>query len=131
MPNDCYNNVTIGASEDVINMLVENEFLFEKLRPLTAYDNESCIDFWSTKWERSDYKLIEKGITGLKINFTTAWNPPFKLFEYLIETHNAWIKCLWDEEGGESGVFVGKKGEESLIVSWEDWCLEEHFARMG
>ena len=130
MPNDCYNRVTIGGSEDVINMLRENEFLFEKLRPLDTYNNENCVEFWGTKWERTKYKPIKKGDTGLKIRFTTAWNPPFKLFEYLIETYDIWLKCMWDEEGGESGVFVGKKGKEPLIVTWEDWCLEEYYARL-
>lgn len=37
---------------------------------------------------------------------------------------------MWDEEGGESGVFVGKKGKEPLIVTWEDWCLEEYYDRL-
>ena len=131
MPNDCYNTLTIGASEDVINMLVENEFLFDKLRPLGETDIDTRIKFWGTKWERTDYEVIKRGLSGLQIKFNTDWNPPYKLFEYLIETHDIWLKCVWSEEGGRAGTYVGKKGEEALNVIWDDWCLEEWAVRMA
>ena len=54
-----------------------------------------------------------------------------KLFEYLIETHDLWLKCVWSEEGGHAGTYVGKKGEEPLNVIWNDWCLEEWAVRMS
>ena len=131
MPNNCQNNVTIGATEEIITMLTENEFLFDKLRPLENHENQTCVEFWGTKWERTEYEVLKKGPTGLQIKFNTAWNPPYKLFEYLIEKHNIWIKCMWSEEGGNAGVFIGRKGKAAIDVTWKDWSIEEYAFRMS
>jgi len=131
MPNNCENTITIGASEEIINMLVENEFLFDKLRPLENHENHMCVEFWGTKWERTDYEVIKKGTTGLEIRFNTAWNPPYELFNYLIQTHNIWIKCMWSEEGGNAGIYVGRKGKAAIDVVWKDWSIEEYAFRMS
>jgi hypothetical protein len=131
MPNQCQNTITIGATEEIINMLTENEFLFDKLRPLENHENHTCVEFWGTKWERTEYELLKKGTTGLEIRFNTAWNPPYELFNYLIEKHNIWIKCMWSEEGGNAGAYVGRKGKAAIDVMWKDWSIEEYAFRMG
>lgn len=130
MPNDCYNKITIGAPEEIINMLVDCEFLFDTLLPLDNDDPEYCEKFWGTISDRTDYELVQKGKTGLELKFTTAWNPPYKLFNYLIETYDIWLKCVWSEEGGTAGTYITKKGAECLDVAWYDWSLEEWITRM-
>jgi hypothetical protein len=131
MPNNCQNTITIGATEEIINMLTDNEFLFDKLRPLENHENHTCVEFWGTKWERTEYEMLKKGPTGLEIRFNTAWNPPYELFNYLIQKHNIWIKCMWSEEGGNAGIFVGRKGKAAVDVMWKDWSIEEYAFRMG
>jgi hypothetical protein len=136
MPNDCFNNVTIGANPEIIIMLIENEFLFNLLRPVPE-DNDSYdwrIQSWGTQWERTEYSVLKKGSNGLKLRFKTSWNPPYELFNYLIETYDLWLKCSWFEEGGTAGVFVGKYNGNNVEVqqmTWDDWSNEEYSYRMN
>ena len=94
MPNDCFNNLTIGANPEIIIMLLENEFLFNLLRPVPEDNNthDWRIQSWGTKWERTEYSVLKKGSNGLKIRFKTSWNPPYELFYYLIEICQKEIK---------------------------------------
>ena len=143
MPNDCYNNVTIGAEPEIIKMFIDCEFSFKKLRPLPdtpapedykEYWYKWCCENWGTKWDHSEYNLVHRGKKGLNIEFVTAWWPPLELFKFLIDKYKIWIKCEWREEGGLAGVFIGKHtGEDSVIKEfvWEDWCLEEESERMS
>jgi hypothetical protein len=131
MTHVCYNKVTIGASEEIINMLVENKFLFDSLLPLDNDDSEYREKFWGTKTDRTEYELVQKGKTGLEIKFITPLNAPFKIFDYVIETYDVWLKCEWSEQGGTAGTYIGKKGSDYLDVAWYDWSLEEWITRMG
>ncbi len=138
MPNDCWCDVRIGANEEHIQMFVDSQFSFEKLRPKPEgvdWYEWSCTN-WGTKWDRYDYKEKVVGDEGMIISFTTAWSPPTNLFEYLAETyHDVWIRCDWHEEGGYAGVFVAywddeDKKLEVVNTSWKDWCIEEENYRL-
>ena len=139
MPNDCWCDVRIGAHEETIQMLVEAKFSFEKLRPkpqgVDWYD--WCIKNWGTKWDRYEYKVVRQGQAGLELRFTTAWVPPFTLFDYLVETyHDIWIRCDWSEEGGKAGVYVSrwnsqKNKAEVVNTAWMDWPMDEYMYRMA
>jgi len=143
MPDNCYNSVTIGADKDIIQMLVDCEFSFSKLRPFpsrTILENSDeslykwCYENWGAKSEHTDYTLMHRGDTGLNVVFTTALTPPLELLKYLIEKYKIWIKCEWREEGGLAGILIGQhNGERSVIREfvWDDWCLEEEAERMG
>lgn len=143
MPNNCYNSVTIGADKDIIQMFVECEFSFSKLRPFPnktiSEDNDEswykwCCENWGTKWEHTDYTLMHRGDTGVNMVFTTAWTPPLELLKYLIDEYKIWVKCEWREEGGLAGIFIGQhNGTDSVIREfvWDDWSLEEEVERMG
>lgn len=135
MPNDCFCEVRIGANKEQIALFDETEFSFEKLRP-TSEGLDVCEQIWGTKWDRVNYKLKCKGNLGMVLTFESAWNPPFTLFEYLVEKyHDVWLKCEWSEEGGMAGIFIVYWDTESKKVivknmEWDDWCLEEWHHRM-
>ena len=138
MPNYCSCKLRIGADKETIQFLSDSEFSFEKIRPRpedVEWYEWNC-DFWGTKWERTNYRLLRKGEMGMEISFTTAWNPPFALFEHLVEVHqDVWLKCDWSEEGGFAGVFiVSWESKEKKVkvesLEWQDWCDEEWHHRM-
>ena len=142
MPNNCYSSVTIGAEPKIIQLFVDCEFSFKKLRPVPAtpmpenykdYWHKWCSENWGTQIDRDDYSVVNRGKTGLNILFATAWAPPLELLKYLVEKYKIWIKCEWREEGGLAGIFIGQhNGERSVIREfvWDDWCLEEELERM-
>lgn len=138
MPNDCYCDVRIGANEEHIQMFVDTEFSFEKLRPRPEgvdWYEWNCAN-WGTKWDRYEFKLRQVGDEGMIMTFDTAWVPPCELFKYLAETyHDVWIRCDWEEEGGYAGVYVvhwnqEKNKLEESSASWMDWCIEEKHYRL-
>lgn len=137
MINKCYNRITIGASSDVIQMLFDSEFSFNKLRSVPISEENSakwCSENWGTNSERYDYNIIKKGSLGLSIEFFTSWCPPLELLNYLVEKYKLWIKCTWKEDGGLAGTYVGHhNGERSVIRDfvWDDWSLEEEEERMS
>jgi hypothetical protein len=145
MPNDCYNNLTIGAEPEIIQMLVDCEFSFDKLRPrpnifptgvedINEYLCKWSCENWGTKWDHSEHNIIIRGKKGLNIEFITPWVPPLELLKFLIDKYKIWVKCEWREEGGLAGIFVGQhNGEQSIIREfvWDDWCIEEETERMN
>ena len=38
---------------------------------------------------------------------------------------------MWSEEGGNAGIYIGRKGKAAVDVMWKDWSIEEYAARMG
>ena len=137
MPNDCYNRLTIGASPEVIDYLYKKRFRFNTILPIPNNASESwCNDNWGTNYERYKFKVLKVGNEALQISFHTDWNPPFKLFYYLADTFKVWLKCEWDDEGGNAGVYIVKynfniQDIETQDFEWEDWCLEEYHHRFS
>lgn len=143
MPNECYNNITIGAEQDVIQMFVDCEFNFEKLRPhpdspspedYHEYWYKWCCENWGTRLNHSEYNTIIRGKKGLVIEFVTEVSPPLELIKFLIDKYKIWVKCEWREEHGLAGIFIGQhNGERSVIREfvWDDWSLEEDNQRMN
>ena len=127
MPNSCWNEIRLSASEDMIQFLLDNNFSFEKLYPLV--NMEDAMDMWGTNSEHYDYMVEQKGKRGLVINFTTNWTPPLKLFNHIITKYNdIWLKCNWKSEDGMAGIYIGLWNNEQLDVkemTWNDWSLEE------
>ena len=142
MPNNCYSSLTIGAEPKIIQLFVDCEFSFKKLRPVPAtpmpedykdYWHKWCCENWGTQIDRDDYSVVNRGKTGLNVLFSTAWAPPLELLKYLVETYKIWIKCEWREEGGLAVIFIGQhNGERSVIREfvWDDWPLDEELERM-
>jgi hypothetical protein len=124
MPNYCYNKITIKGAPELIERIVHNKFSFNVLNPVDNYSNENCIEHWGTKWDCSDFEVLYQRKDKLIFECTTAWSPPTKIIDILIQKSDAWVKCEWHEEGGYAGVIVGDKKEVKELV-WEDMCIEE------
>jgi hypothetical protein len=137
MPNHCYNSLTITGKPETIQNLVDIEFDFEKLHPVPEEKKEDWYEWncehWGTKWNRYDYTLHNQGEGGFEISFTTAWGPPYPLLEFLLEKFpDLWIKCQWDEEGGEAGIWIGfvKDGKANIqSMEWQEMSIEERAHR--
>jgi len=112
MPNDCWSNLTITASKDELDTLLNNEF--------------KDVPAWAIK-------IDERGKGGVRLSLWSAWAPNLKLLETLIEKYpSCWIKNIWSEEGGTAGVWVGtkKRGKKDIKqLTWDDMCEEELFYR--
>jgi hypothetical protein len=124
MPNHCYNKITIKASPELIERIVHNKFSFHILNPVEDISNENCIEHWGTKWDCWDFNIIKRTKDGIIFDCTTAWSPPTKIIDSLIQRSDAWVKCEWYEEGGLAGIMVGDKKEIKELI-WEDMILEE------
>ena len=120
MPNWCYNNLSINATNnnkvfEFLNKLYEeankgklNEFVipFSDMG-LEEWDYGSCIEYWGTKWDidlvHSDMEKDEDNI-NVEIGFNTAWGPNTpvmeKLYEKLSELDpNCSVRSSYDEPG--------------------------------
>jgi hypothetical protein len=136
MPNECWNKVRLSSNPALIQKLLESEFSFASIRPIPESVEQKnwtewCTENWGTKWDRYDYKLEEAGKEAILIYFHTAWSPPTILFKFLLQEHpEMWLRCDWEEEGGEAGVFVGftnQRGDLKIqSMTWDDWCIEEY-----
>lgn len=120
-------------------MLVDAEFHFEKIIPLESEKSPSTETYreaYGTKWNRYDYRLAVHGREGIEVLFSTAWDPPTEFLEKICERYpKTWIKCIWREEGGMAGVWIGRSNPEPdgkpLVeeFTWQDLCLEEQVHR--
>lgn len=135
MPNNCFNHVRLSGKESTIALLAASEFSFDVLCPVSESQSDSREQqerSWGTKWNRSDYNVVNKGKNVLDLEFVTAWTSPYLMYKHLLRTYpDLWLMCEWKEEGGYAGVFVGyTKPDEGLVtkdLKWEDWSLEEHY----
>jgi hypothetical protein len=143
MPNDSWNIVRIYASEQTIDDLKKAEFSFELLHPppqfsplpdLSGEDDRWYYwntEHWGTKWDRYEYSVETEGPRVLVLRFTTAWTPPYGVFQHLLKLYpDLWLRCNWTEESGMKGVFIGctKNNELSIKeLQWEDWCFWDFY----
>ena len=139
MPNDCWCDVRIWADESTIQQFRNVEFKFQELRPQPEFEQvEDKEDLWydwrrenwGTKWDRYEYRITGQGERCIKFRFTTAWTPPYALFEFLLEKYpDLFLHCDWSEEGGMAGVFNGQRNEGKLEIKelhWDDWPQEQY-----
>lgn len=108
MPNDCWNNITITASESDLDALMRTEFIDVP---------EGAID------------ILQRGQYGVMIRLWSAWIPNFIWMETLLPTYpSCWVKNEWREEGGTAGVWVGTLVEGRRVIQsmeWKDLSVEE------
>ena len=141
MPNDCWCDVRIWADSSTIQHFRNVQFKFQELHPQPEFEPipghvgeddrwyHWRKDNWGTKWDRYEYRLVAKGDNCLKLRFTTAWSPPYALFEYLLDNYpDLCLHCDWSEEGGLAGVFHGqwRDGKKDIQEAhWLDWQQEQ------
>lgn len=122
------------GDEEVIAKLAETKLSFNVLRPVAESQEEFPALYnimWGTKWDRYDYTERQRGVRGLRVNFTTAWSPPIPLFTYLLtQNPSLWIKLEWKDEDISAGIWVGYWKKDGMCVKqlhWRDLCMEDEY----
>jgi hypothetical protein len=109
MPNDCWNTISIKATNEQINSILSNDF---------------------QSFPPSAFKKIQFGKEMIIFKLWSAWGPDSSFIETLFNKYeNIWILNMWHEEGGNAGVIVGTKDNISEL-SWDEGCIEEIVNRM-
>ena len=112
MPNWCMNEVSMsGGKSDMEDFLAEfceedpsqkgrYRFVYDQISPMeepepdeTGFSTiESQRDAWGCKWEMTDYALTvaeenwgDKDWMHLDGNYDTAWGPPYKIYDRIVE----------------------------------------------
>lgn len=109
MPNDCWNKITIKAKYEQIKDILTTMFI-------------------DTEPDHYQHFIHGKEVLIFRIWSPNRPNVEFmtKLFEKYEEI---WMKNIWQEEGGLSGIIVGTK-DDLQIIQWEEGCEEEWHARL-
>jgi hypothetical protein len=112
MPNHCHCHVTVIGHQEDIDVFATHQLSFAHFvpRPVEAEADWYTwnVEHWGTKWEAWDYVEGFHEENLLDVEFVTAWAPPVAFFEALLLKYpRSWIKCLFHEEGGMAGVWVG------------------------
>jgi hypothetical protein len=104
MPNDCWNLITLKATESQIADILTTEF--------------TNVPKWA-------FQLIRVGKGAVEFRIWSAWAPNKDLMNRLLHNYpGIWIKNEWSEEGGHAGVIVGD-AEKLQELMWDDGCIEE------
>lgn len=106
MPNWCSNTITIKGETETLQILKDNNFSFDFIRPEPDWtntpneDDDWRIDNWGTKWDihSPDIKLEDNHT--LVVTGDTAWSPPEEVLRYATERFpDLEINITYEEEG--------------------------------
>lgn len=104
MPNDCWNMITIYASNSQVREILLNEF--------------RSVPGWAFTLRR----------VGEEALYFRLWSPNRPASEFMDNLWNnydgIWMKNEWSEEGGSAGVIVGRKMAVQRF-EWIEGCIEE------
>lgn len=104
MPNDCWNRITIKATNAQIRDILLHEFVH--------------LPAWK-------FELVRVGNSALIVKIISAWDPDREFISKLFDTYDGiWIKNVWSEEGGNAGIIVGNK-ESFQELLYDEGCIEE------
>ena len=128
MPNHCTCHVTVIGHQEDIDIFAEHQLSFAHFVPRPAEAEADWytwnVQHWGTKWEAWDYQMNFQEENLLDVEFVTAWAPPVAFFEALLLKYpRCWLKCIFHEEGGMAGVWVGwvKAGVvKSKHMMWDE-----------
>jgi len=128
MPNHCTCHVTVIGHQEDIDIFATHQLSFAHFVPRPEEAEADWytwnVEHWGTKWEAWDYveRFHEENL--LDVEFVTAWAPPIAFFEALLLKYpRCWLKCIFHEEGGIAGVWVGwvKAGTvKSKHIFWNE-----------
>lgn len=122
MPNLCYNQAKfVFPNEElksVFLLAIKDECLFSTFVPLSDGETNSNIEKWGTKWEPTEFAIIENKILpdffidetietyieekkSMEIVFETAWCPPVGFYENINKIHGILVEAFFYESGEE------------------------------
>ena len=123
MPNWCANNITIKGETETLQLLKDNNFSFDFIRPQPESQKtderwyEWRLENWGTKWDihSPDIKLEDNHT--LVVTGDTAWSPPLEILRYATKRFpDIEINITYEEEGmdffGEADFAKGKVTHE-------------------
>lgn len=121
MPNWCDNTVTLRHSDkskiDALATVLKNnddERMLNHLRPNPSgeWDYNWSVENWGTKWDITPIDWERNGDNEIWVSFESAWAPPTRLYEYLVD--EGWkVDAIYNEPGmGYGGVFTTEDGDD-------------------
>ncbi len=141
MPNWCENRLWVyGYGKDATKQALEflekskdehSELVFNKLVPLdpndiNAWDYDTAVDMWGTKWNPCDAVMVDKVLEGeyvaLEYSFLTAWAPPLNWLAAVSRKFPAllFLAAYFEPGVGYMGIVKMKAGEEEIKeIRWE------------
>lgn len=132
MPNHCWNTLKIiGPAEDIA-AFAQHQLRFSHFFPIPPLAVDShiwCAEHWGTKWEHWEYEVAHQDDYVIEMQFTTAWSPPLRFLEYLIQQHTrCWYKLTWSTEASEAGLWVAHNDPHNgITVTETHWCEPEPY----
>lgn len=134
MPNYCFCNLVLKAPCNILKDIVEHRLDFQHYVPVTdEEDVDECRETWGTRSScPMDLELAyepDYDPNTLKAKFMTAWAPPSKFLEALLQLFPClWIKLDFEIEGGLGcGLWIlyTKNGQiEEKYLGWEEPVFE-------
>jgi hypothetical protein len=132
MPNWCYNYATLShedaAQMDKLRGAIEQGNVLEAFIPTPPEALESDIWYgwrvqnWGTKWDLCDISISKDDGETIGIEFNSAWSPPTKAYDALVEM-GFWIDACYSEGGiGFCGRYTqGEDTEYSIDEYSKEW----------
>lgn len=101
----------------------KNNTPFSTDAPKDGYNNggyEWCKENWGTKWEADDFSIMNR-LGRIEIFFTTAWAPPAKVFNALVEKYpETDFELHYFEQGGAFAGYISSRYYEDEKKSTRD-----------
>ena len=96
----------------------------ERLDCSLRFESDGWYDWnvreWGSKWDAIDAELNQETEKDLYYKFDTAWSPPMRLFERIVEANpDLDFEFEWEEEQGWGGEAVGSSGVLSITKEWD------------
>lgn len=151
MPNWCSNYVSISGPKEKVALLWgamnEKGGLLEAIKPIGEWNYYAAIEKWGTKWDIDTRDLqvndIDNGRMEISGSFESAWAPPIKAFEALVEDSDFKVNLDYFEPGMSfCGVWSSETGGEEYDINpdnldqipediREQWDLDGWYEEQG
>lgn len=114
MPNDCWSEVFFHGSSSTIQSLLLTNLNYQDLFPS---DDIECLTHFQSRH-------IYHTKTTITFKIWSPWTPPFAFLTSLSKKFpDLWIRCIWDEEGGQGGAWICKENSIQEL-QWIGPCIE-------
>jgi hypothetical protein len=140
MPNDCWSEVFFHGSTETIKTLLLTHLDYASLFAETPTAESKRVNLLSTpahqdqtfspskesqSVESFHVRHLYHTKTTVMFKLWSPWKPPFEFLEKLSQKFpELFIRCIWEEEGGEGGAWVRSKENGVQQLSWVGPCLE-------
>lgn len=120
MPNWCYVNLTVEATEEVIKELEEATKKNELLKFAQHYDEweyGTFVETYGTKWEPEIHSADVES-DNIQMSFDSAWAPPIAAFDLILEKEGVTsVDAFFSEEGMDfCGIYRNGEVNEASIT---------------